>query len=154
MQSEKNGITGEKVKRFLLTLLGSLFVQIFCWAVYSYLSLSIWMCGLSVLVTAVLYHFIQIGGETGLSRAGVFFAAILLPFLLGVCITGIQLVKYPQLNLLGAELDNVSPLTETLSLYAARLSVNGVILCIFAAADRAFRKQTAEPVTLPQENRS
>lgn len=154
MQREKEGFTAEKAKRFLLTALASIFVQVFCWAVYSYLSLSIWMCGISALTTAILYHFIQLGGETGLSRGAVFCAAVLVPFLLGICITGMQMMKYPQLNLLGAELDNVSPLTETVSLYAARLSVNGVILCIFAAADRIFRKKPAEQSISSNENGS
>jgi len=144
MQLEKTGITGEKVKQFFLTALGSIFVQVFCWAVYSYLSLSTWMCILSVTVTALLYHFVQKEEETGLPRTAVFFAAILLPFALSAVITVVQLLRYPQLNLLGAQLDGVSPLTETVSLYAARLTINGGILCIFAAIDRAFRKRKGE----------
>ncbi|MBR5372052.1 MAG: hypothetical protein IK130_07540 [Oscillospiraceae bacterium] len=140
MQREKPDSAWETVRRFLLTACGSIFVQVFCWAIYSYLSMSTWMCGLSVLFTALLYHFVQLNEETGLSRRNVFLAAILLPFLLGAGITVHHLFRYPQLNLLGAELDSVSPLTETVSLYAARLLINGVILCIFAAADRIFRK--------------
>ena len=52
--------------------------------------------------------------------------------------TVVQLVKYPQLSLLSASLDGVSPLTELISLYAARLTLNGIPLLIFAAIDRAF----------------
>lgn len=135
---EKPQITKDKIKAFLLVLLGSLFVQVFCWAMYSYLELNTWLCGLSVIVSAILYHYIQIEEQTGISRRSVFFAAILLPFLLAVLVTVIQLVKYPSLNLLSASLDGVSPLTELTSLYAARLMLNGIVLLIFAAADRAF----------------
>lgn len=141
MQREKTGITRETVKRFLLVMLGSVFVQVFCWAVYSYLSLNIWMCGLSVIVTALLYHFMQAEEETGLPRLAVFFAAILLPFASALTITVVHLVRYPQLNLLGANLDGVSAMTETVSLYATRLTINGVVLCVFAGIDRLFRKE-------------
>ena len=132
-------VTFDKVKRFLLVALGSIFVQVFCWAMYTHLEMNIWMCGISALVTAVLYHFIQIEESTGISRRSVFFAGILTPFLLSVLVTVIQMVKYPQLNLLGASLDGVSPMTETVSLYAARLLINGVILLIFAAVDKRMR---------------
>ncbi len=131
----------EKAKRFVLVVLGSIFVQVFCWAMYTHLEMNIWMCGLSALVSAVLYHFIQIEESTGISRRCVFFAAILTPFLASVLITVIQMIKYPQLNLLSASLDGVSPATETVSLYAARLIVNGVILLIFAAIDRKIRDE-------------
>jgi len=144
MQREKTDSARGTVRQFLLAACGSIFVQVFCWAIYSYLSMNIWMCGLSALVTALLYHFVQTDEETGLSRRNMFFAAILIPFLLGAGITVYQMIRYPQLNLLGAELDNVSPLTETVSLYAARLSVNGVILCLFAAADSIFRRNRAQ----------
>lgn len=143
MQREK-APAGEKVKRFLLTLLGSIFVQVFCWAIYSYLEMSVWMCALSVVVTALLYHFVQAEEETGLSRFTVFLAAILVPFLASCAVTLFQMIRYPQLNLLGAELDNVSPLTETVSLYAARLMINGTVLMIFAAIDRKIRKNKGE----------
>lgn len=133
---------GEIIKKSILVFLGSLFVQIFCWAMYSVLEMGIWMCGLSVLVTALLYHFLQVEEQTGLSRRNVFFAAILAPFLLGVIVTVVQLVKYPSLNLLGASLDGVSPLTETVSLYMTRIAVNGVILLLFAAVDRSFLRKT------------
>ena len=136
----KQKIESGAVKRFILVFLGSLFLQIFCWAMYSYLELNIWFCGLSVIITALLYHFLQVEEETGLSRRCVFFAAILLPFLLGAGITVIQLVKYPQLNLLSASLDGVSPMTELISLYATRLAINGVLLLIFAAIDRSYRE--------------
>jgi len=126
------------VKKFILVFLGSLFVQIFCWGLYSYLELSVWLCGLSVIVSAILYHFLQLEEETGLSRRGVFLAAILLPFLLSVAVTVVQLMKYPQLNLLSASLDGVSPMTELISLYAARLLLNGIPLLIFAAVDKAY----------------
>ena len=102
----------------------------------------IWMCGLSAIVSALLYHFLQKEEQTGLSRRNVFFAAIPAPMLLGTAITVMQLVRHPNLNLLSAELDGVSPLTETVSLYAARLMINGVLLLIFAAADRAFRNRS------------
>ena len=119
-------------KRFFLTLLGSLFVQCFCWAIYDYLKLSTWLCGLSALVTAVLYHFIQRDEETGLSRGGVFCAGILTPFLLSVIVTVTVLVRHPQQMNLSASLDGVSQLTETVSRYSARLLLNGIALLIFA----------------------
>lgn len=132
---------GEIIKKWILVFLGSLFLQIFCWAMYSILELSIWMCGLSVLVTALLYHFLQTEEQTGLSRRNVFFAAILAPFLLGVIVTVVQLIRHPNLNLLGSSLDDVSPLTETVSLYMTRIAINGVVLLIFAAVDRAFLRK-------------
>ena len=125
-------------KRFILVFLGSLFLQIFCWAMYSYFSLNVWFCGLSAIITALMYHFLQVEEQTGISRRSVFIAAILLPFLLGAAVTVIQLIQYPQLNLLSASLDGVSPLVELTSLYAARLAINGVVLLIFAAIDRAY----------------
>lgn len=126
------------VKKFILVFLGSLFLQIFCWGMYTYLEMSIWLCGLSAVVTAILYHFLQIEEETGLSRRSVFFAAILLPFLISGAVTVVQLVKYPQLSLLSAALDGVSPMTELVSLYATRVLLNGIPLLIFAAVDKAY----------------
>lgn len=132
----------QMLKKRICVFLGSLFVQCFFWAVYSLLEMRIWMCGLSAIVSALLYHFLQKEEQTGLSRRSVFFAAIPAPMLLGTAITVMQLVRHPNLNLLSAELDGVSPLTETVSLYAARLMINGVLLLIFAAADRAFRSRS------------
>lgn len=132
---------GETVKRCILIFLGSLFLQIFCWVMYSLLEMRIWMCGLSALVTALLYHFMQTEEQTGLSRKNVFFAAILAPFVMSLAVTVIQLWKYPNLSLLSASLDGVSPMTETVSLYATRLAMNGVLLLIFAAIDRAFLRK-------------
>lgn len=122
----------EYVKRFLLTVLGSLFVQCLCWAIYDYLGLSTWLCGLSAVITAVLYHFIQREEETGLPRGGVFCAAILTPFLLGVTVTVAVFLRHPQIMNTSAALDGVSPFTETLSLYSARLLINGLALMLFA----------------------
>ena len=119
-------------KRFFLTLLGSLFVQVFCWAVYDYLKLNVWLCGLSALVTAVLYHFVQREEETGLSRGGVFCAGILMPFLIGAALTVIVFLRHPQIMNLSAAADGVSQTTEMLSLYSARLLLNGIALMIFA----------------------
>ena len=136
-------ITPEACKQFAILLLGSVFVQVFCWAMYDYLKLKIWMCGLSVIVTALLYHFLQKEEETGLSRRNVFFAVILAPFLLGALVTVIQLIKYPNLTLLSASLDGVSPLTEKISLFATRLAINGVILLIFAAFDRNAQREAS-----------
>lgn len=133
-------MTSEKVKRFILVFLGSLFVQIFCWAMYSYFKLDIWLCGVSAVITALLYHFIQLEEKTGLSRKGVFFAGILVPFVLSAAVTVYQMVKYPQLSLNGALIDGVSPITELISLYAARLIVNGAVLLLFAAADAVYLK--------------
>lgn len=141
MPEQRPKLTGASVRRFLVIALGSAFLQIFCWAMYSYLELSIVMCGLSVVVTALLYHFLQTEQETGLSRMSVFFAAIGIPFAAALTVTVSHLVRYPNLNLLNAELDGVSPLTETVSLYAARLTVNGVCLLVFAPIDRLFRKE-------------
>jgi hypothetical protein len=128
----------QMLKKWICVFLGSLFIQIFFWAIYSLLEMRIWMCGLSAVVSAMLYHFLQREEQTGLSRRNVFFAAILAPFLLAVTVTAVQLIRYPNLSLLSAALDGVSPLTETVSLYAARLSINGVLLLLFAAFDRTF----------------
>lgn len=128
------------LKKWISVFLGSLFVQIFFWAIYSVMELRIWMCGLSAVISAMLYHAVQKEEQTGLSCRNVFFAAILLPFLLAAAVTVTQLFRHPHLSLLSAELDGVSPLTETVSLYAARLDINGILLLIFAAADRAFRQ--------------
>ncbi len=125
-------------KRFILVVLGSLFLQIFCWAMYSYFEMSIYLCGLSAVITALMYHALQIEEQTGLSRKGVFFAAILTPFLLSAAVTVYQLIRYPQLNLLSASLDGVSPFVELTSLYAARLVINGVVLLIFSAFHKIY----------------
>jgi len=132
---------GEIVKKWILLFFGSLFLQIFCWAMYSVLEMSIWLCGLSAVVTALLYHFLQVEEQTGLSRRNVFFSVILAPFAVSVIITILQMMKYPQLSLLSAYLDGVSPMTETVSLYMTRVMINGVLLLIFAPIDRAFRKE-------------
>ena len=132
----------ETVKRWIFIFAGSLFLQIFCWVIYSRLRMTVWMCGLSALVTALLYHYIQKEEQTGLSRRGVFSAGILAPFLTAgaVCVTG--LLRHPNMTLLGAQLDGVSPMAETAALYSARLLLNGVFLLLFAAADRVLlRKQ-------------
>ncbi len=125
----------QSVKRFSLLLLGSLFVQITVWAIYSYLKLNIFLCGVSVLVTAMLYHGIQLEKETGLSRIGVFFATILTPFLLGVIVTVYILVQYPDLSQTGG-----SEMLQLISLYGARLTINGVILLLFALGDAFYLK--------------
>lgn len=144
MSEQKLRLTWTAVKRFAAVAIGSAFLQIFCWAMYSYFELHIVMCGLSVLVTALMYHFLQKEQETGLSRISVFFAAIILPFAAAVTVTVSGLMRHPNLNLLNASLDGVSPLTETVSLYAARLTLNGIFLLIFAAIDRAFRKEVPQ----------
>ena len=128
------------LKKWICVFLGSLFIQIFCWAIYSLLEMRVWMCGLSAVVSAIFYHFLQTEEQTGLSRRNVFFAAILAPFLLAVTVTVTGMLRHPGLSLLSAELDGVSPLTETVSLYAARLGINGILLLIFAPIDRAFRQ--------------
>lgn len=132
----------QMLKKWICVFLGSLFVQIFFWAIYSLLEMRVWMCGLSAVISALLYHFLQTEEQTGLSRRNVFFAALVAPFLLALTVSVMQLVRHPNLSLLSAELDGVSPLTETVSLYAARLVVNGILLLIFAAADRAFRNRS------------
>lgn len=132
----------QMLKKWICVFLGSLFVQIFFWAIYSLLEMRVWMCGLSAVISALLYHFLQTEEQTGLSRRNVFFATIFAPFLLALTVSVMQLVRHPNLSLLSAELDGVSPLTETVSLYAARLVVNGILLLIFAAADRAFRNRS------------
>ncbi len=144
MKQKSGGITAAACKSFAAVFAGSLFVQIFCWAMYSYLSLSIWLCGLSAVVTAVLYHFLQAEEQTGLSRRNVFFAAILSPFVMALAVTVLTMYRHRNLQHLGAALDGVSPLTETVSLYAARLVINGVILLIFAAADILIQGKGAE----------
>lgn len=127
--------------RFVLVLAGSLFVQIFCWAVYDRLNMSVWLCGLSAVVTAVLYHFVQLEQGTGLSRKTVFAAAILLPFLLSAGLTAVLLMRHGNLSLSGAPADGVSPMTELTALYSARLLLNGAPLLVFAAADAVFRRK-------------
>ncbi|MBQ3940700.1 MAG: hypothetical protein II723_06260 [Oscillospiraceae bacterium] len=128
-------------ERVLLLLAGSLFVQIFCWAVYDHLKLTVWFCGLSAVVTAVLYHFVQRDQGAAGSPKTVFFAAILLPLLLSAALTVTLLLRHRELSLLGAAADGVSPLTELTALYSARLLVNGIPLLIFAAADAVVRRR-------------
>ena len=123
----------QSVKRFSVLLLGSLFVQIAIWAIYSFLELNMFLCGISAIFTAMLYHGIQLEEETGLSRRGVFFATILTPFLMGVVVTVIMLVRYPDLSQTGE-----NPLLQTISLYSARLTINGVVLLLFAFADSCY----------------
>lgn len=145
MKQKKSGgvrISAAAVKSFIAVAAGSLFLQLFCWAMYSYLSLSIGLCLLPAAVTALLYHFLQAEEQTGLSRRNVFFAAILSPFVLGAVMTAVVMYRHRNLQHLGAELDGVSPLTETASLYSARLVINGVLLTVFAPIDRIFRKET------------
>lgn len=132
------------LKKFMTVCTGSIFIQVFCWAMYDFLKMQIWMCGLSVILSAILYHFLQIEEQTGLSRRKVFFASILTPFLLGLLITVAGMLRHPNLNLMGASLDGVSPMTELISLYAARLVINGIILLFFAAADSVYLRAHAE----------
>lgn len=132
------------LKNFMKVCAGSIFVQIFCWAMYDFLKTQIWMCGLSVIVSAMLYHFLQVEEQTGLSRRNVFFAAILTPFLLGLLVTVTGLIRHPNLSLMGASADGVSPMTELISLHAARLVLNGIVLLLFAAADSVYLHAHAE----------
>ena len=144
-------ITAEAVKRFVTVLAGSLFVQIFCWVMYSYLRMSVWMCGLSAVITAILYHFLQMEEQTGLSRRNVFFAAILSPFVLSLTATVFMMMRHKNLQHLSAELDGVSPMTEMISLYAARLVINGAALLIFAAFHSIYLKHHP-PVAVPEDS--
>ncbi|MBR3267343.1 MAG: hypothetical protein IKI58_01215 [Oscillospiraceae bacterium] len=151
-KNRKSRITAEACKRFGTVMCGSIFVQIFCWALYSYLRLNSWFCCLSAVVTALLYHFLQVEEETGLSRKNVFFAAILCPFLIGALLTGILMYRYRNLQHLSAELDGVSEFTELISLYSARLLMNGAVLLIFAAVHSFYlKKNPPKPVDDPEE---
>lgn len=124
------------IKKFSILLLGSLFVQIVVWAIYSYLQLDTLFCGISVLVTALLYHCIQLEKETGLSRISVFFAIIFTPFLIGAIATVYILVSYPDFSQTGS-----SSLLQLVSLYGARLTINGAILLLFSLADAFYLKE-------------
>lgn len=128
----------EKARAFLLIFLGSVFVQCFFWAMYSYLELSTECCVLSALISALCYHFLQIEKEPILSRVKVFLASILIPFLLAGGLTTLLIGMYPNLRLLNAQLDGVSPAIELLALYSARLLINGVVLMLFAGADAFY----------------
>lgn len=121
------------IKRFSVLLLGSLFVQIVIWAIYDFLELNMLLCGISVIVTALLYHGIQLEEETGLSRKGVFFAVILVPFIISVIVAVIMLTQYPDISQTGG-----APMLELVSLYAARLVINGIVLLLFAFADSFY----------------
>lgn len=141
----------QALRKWLCVFCGSLFLQIFFWAIYSLLEMRTWMCGISAVVSAIFYHFLQSENQTGLSSGNVFFSAIFSPFLLAVTVTMIQFVRYPNLNLLSAEQDGVSSLTETVSLYAARLIVNGIPLLIFAPIDRTFRQNRLKKEVIRNE---
>lgn len=121
------------VKRFSVLLLGSLFVQIVIWAIYDFLKLNMLFCGISVIVTALLYHGIQLEKETGLSRKGVFFAVILLPFLMSAISAIFMLIQYPDISQTGGAV-----MLELISLYSARLVINGIVLLLFAFADSFY----------------
>ncbi len=127
------------VKKILLLLLGSLFVQIAMWAIYSYLKLDIVFCGISALVTAILYHGIQLEKGMELSRVSVFFATIFVPFFIGIVATVYILVQYTDLSQTGG-----SELLQLVSLYGARLTINGAILLLFALADAFYLKIRVE----------
>ena len=134
------------VKRFAALLLGSLFVQIAAWAAYDFMELNMFMCGISVIVTALLYHGIQLEEGTGVSRKSVFFAAILVPFLLGVILTIVMLTQYPDLSQIGVESGNEKML-NLISLYSARLVINGAVLLLFAFADSFYLRGRAKNET-------
>ena len=68
----------------------------------------------------------------------------LLPLLLSAALTVTLLLRHRELSLLGTAADGVSPLTETVSLYSARLTLNGIVLLLFAAADRAFARNRGQ----------
>jgi len=152
--AERKPEPAETVKRFFLVLLGSVFVQIFCWVVYDRLNMNVWLCGMPALIAAVLYHYIQKEQQTGLSRKQVFFAAILLPVLLSGGITLVQMLRYNSLNLYGAEADGVSPMTELISLYAARLLISGALLLVFSAGDALWLMRHPQTVNTSAENPS
>ncbi|MCQ2417085.1 MAG: hypothetical protein MJ071_04650 [Oscillospiraceae bacterium] len=132
------------LKEMCIAMTGSLFLQVFCWAMYSLFEMNIWLCGCSALMTAMMYHFFQ--KEHSLLPYGAgFVSVILLPFLAALAVTAALLIRYPQLTLLSASLDGVSTLTEMISLYAARLVVNGVVLLLYAPVDYVlFRKRNTQ----------
>lgn len=133
-----------KIKRFLQIVAGSIFVQMFFWALYSKLELGTGLCGISALAAAMLYHYLQAEEQTGLSRRNVFFAAVLTPFAAALAITVTQFVRHPNLTLLRADLDGVSPMTELVALYAMRLAINGAVLVVFAAVDALWLRGKAQ----------
>lgn len=128
----------DSCKRFVAVFAGSLFVQIVIWAIGSYFDVGAAMCGISALVTALLYHGLQLEGRVGISRFSVFCAAILLPFLLSAVVMLYEMFTHTDLTLSGAELDGVSPLVECIALYATRLTLNGAALLLFAAGDAIY----------------
>lgn len=122
-------------KRFLLVLAGSLFIQIFSWAICDYLQISAGLFLLPALITALLYRGIQQENHIGISRISVFIAAVVIPFLFAGILTFRDILMYPNLNLLGAEADGVSKTRELLAVYSARLTINGAILVVFSLID-------------------
>ena len=131
------------VKRFLLVLAGSLFVQIFVWAVCQKLEVSAGLFMVSAMVTALLYHGVQVEENTGISRISVFFAAIVTPFLISLLMNLYFILHYPNMTLYSAEADGVAKSTELLAVYAVRLTLNGAILLVFALIDRLFLRGRA-----------
>lgn len=152
--SEQKLMPAEAAKRFFFVLLGSLFVQCFCWAVYDRLNMSVWLCGLPALIAAVLYHAVQMEQKTGLSRKAVFFAAVFVPFLVSGGITVMQMLRHNSLNLYGAEADGVSLLTETVSLYTARLLISGALLLVFSAGDALWLMRHPMKENTPRQEES
>ncbi len=145
MEQEKQWLTGlDYVKRFALVVVASLFVQITIWAIYSHLNVGAMFSASSALISALLYHGIQLEENIGLRRRTVFFAAILVPFILGVVGTVYLFFDNPNLTLYNAEADGVSPMVELIALYATRLTINGVILLLFALADGIYLKNRSE----------
>ena len=145
MEQEKQWLTGlDYVKHFALVVVASLFVQITIWAIYSHLNVGAMFSASSALISALLYHGIQLEENIGLRRRTVFFAAILVPFILGVVGTVYLFFDNPNLTLYNAEADGVSPMVELIALYATRLTINGVILLLFALADGIYLKNRSE----------
>lgn len=141
MEKQTSADIFDYCKRFAAVLAGSLFFQIFVWAICDLLQISAGLFLISALLTALLYHGIQQEEKTGISRLSVFFAAILIPFLCAGLMTVRDILMYPDLNLLGAEADGVSQLREVTALYSARLTINGAILLVFSLIDALFLRK-------------
>lgn len=147
MKNHETADVFDDCKRFAAVLAGSLFVQIAIWAVCDYLDLSAAFCAVPSLITALLYHGIQQEENTGLSRKNVFFAAVLIPFLAAMAVTGFAIWKTIAQDLGSADMSLTAK-------YAARLCINGVILLVFAWIDRCFLRGKGQPKRRREDEKS
>lgn len=127
----------KKWKKLLLVGGCSLFLQLFHWLIYQWVSFPAGLLFLTPLLLCAVYHVYQsdTAESRGLRRLEVFFSGVLIPFLLCALFSGILFLQNPDLYLYHANMLPTGGRTETIALYAGRMMLTSCYVLVFSGLD-------------------